>query len=452
MSQLGLGQLMQQGMVQGAGLYTQGQELGLARQRQAMQEQQLAQELADRRQRAEMLLRQEEANRALSRALLAPPTIGPDGQEVPLDQVIRPEDFADAHPEIQRMVSRPMQDRAEHAQAVARGQASYQAVKKAGLAKMLPPKLYDEWMNLGIQIDPADLPPEIAARQTDQQEGGRVAMINVMTISKPTDGVGPPAVDMAARQALESMPAEGVRIMYEQWKQNQEREYKARLLQQQVGQLESAYLAQGAAPTVAHGMAVAAVLNAPLMPNRGDSQQRFQMTEAIKDAERKYTLAKSAYEALNKTEVNGRPVSWGMSPPTPAEVERLNHPAVTQYGDGVADMSEGEYAALQQKVSAYRQMQEAERNLLDVGERAKSMMAQPSPAGVRPASSMGAPAPGFDQAETQPAAPAQPAPAPAQQGAPDPAQAAAMFQQFKQQNGRPPTREEFRAMMQGGAR
>lgn len=379
MSALGLGQLMQHGLVQGAGLYTQGAELSMAREQQQQRQAALAQELADRRQRASMLLRSQEATTNVLKALTQPAPVGMDGRPVPVHQIVNPADLADADPGIQQLVTRGMADQMKLSQDFERATKQYQAAQTSGMTKYVSPRTIEEWMQAGVQVDPNHLPLDMAARSEDTRSARRAAMIDLMTILPARDGMGPPGVDQASRQQLEAMPLEGVEIVFERWKQEEGRKQKYEQMQMDIDQLQASYIAAGAPPERARGLAVQAAMNAPLLyrqPGTGDQLADNRATLELRMAEEALKVAKAQYEAINVKMGGGKQIKMGLMPPSPDEIAAASKPRDTGYTlIPWSGTSEGDYAQLQAKTAAWQKYKDAERNLLMAGEKARAMLA-----------------------------------------------------------------------------
>lgn len=87
-------------------------------------------------------------------------------------------------------------------------------------------------------------------------------------------------------------------------------------------------------------------------------EDRFTQARASnieQDAKDDYNRAVKTYESFNL----GDGKTLGLMPPTHSEIERVKHPAKTEWGDGISDMGEDEYATLKAKVDAWAKVQSA---------------------------------------------------------------------------------------------
>ena len=243
-------------------------------------------------------------------------------------------------------------------------ETQYRSLEASGMVKYVDPKVWDEWMMLGVPVDISKAPPVIGRRAENNAEITKNAYIDLMTIHEPPPGqMVPPLVDEAKRADLMTRPPEYVEVVYQQHLAEQAMERKRQEHAAKIDEVAAGIMAaRGVSPAVARGMATMVVNGAgSLAQGRADPLADDQMRYAVQAAKEKMERAEKEYRGATATKAKYTGVvhEGVLAPPTDAERERLKHPAETEPFDGIADMDEDEYAALRAKVAAWDAYQKA---------------------------------------------------------------------------------------------
>lgn len=212
-----IGGLLQSGIGQGFALYNAQQQRQLAREAQAQQasqfdraqgfrEQLFADELLQRKEQAERLLRQKEIRGRAYQGMQS----GTDDWW----KMMSPEDLADMPTDVQSAFGRYSGRAAEFTQNRQMAEQQVQGLRSSGMLKYVKPSKVQDWMEMGIQFAPEELPRAMQEQALGAEEMERQALIDSASIIvTPDGGVGS---DAALRSTLETMSLPQMRAFLQQ--------------------------------------------------------------------------------------------------------------------------------------------------------------------------------------------------------------------------------------------
>ena len=404
----GFGQLISGGIRGGYDMALRGRDMAMAEQQHGLRMQMEQLDLLERKRRATRALESEEADAQIMGALMTPqaaPTMagyqptaqggpvvrGPAGPRVPgvnlatdgsgvdgsgvsnlVGKVntanqqkatwwggIDPGVLAKASPRAQEMVARAAMSRQALTESITKANADYAFMKSSGMSKMMPAGMVDEWMSLGVQMDPNDLPPEIRERAIDRMESRRQGMIDWMTIADEEDaaimGVPVGTVDTAARERYQQMDAAGVEVFYQN-----ERERRGAMRevakQEQAAKRANEKWAWQESVRRFDDSARAAVTTTDAALKQSTADWKAADTKA-KAAEKAYRLASGQTQVLGSGATK-QVAATAIRPPTPDEIKKAAHkPEDDSFWKNDPEASEIEKA--QAVVASWNEYQEA---------------------------------------------------------------------------------------------